>query len=66
MNENATRREPGDSKEYFLRAEGITKVYSDGTVALHEATLEIHPREIVGLLGENGAGKLFRAWDWGL
>jgi len=43
--------------EYFLRGEGITKVYSDGTVALKEATLEIHPSEIIGLLGENGAGK---------
>ncbi|MFC2106111.1 ABC transporter ATP-binding protein [Candidatus Bipolaricaulota bacterium] len=42
---------------FFLRAERITKVYSDGTVALKEASLEIHPHEIIGLLGENGAGK---------
>lgn len=42
---------------YYLRAEGITKVYSDGTVALKEADLEIHRGEIIGLLGENGAGK---------
>jgi len=42
---------------YFLRADRITKVYSDGTVALKEASLEIHSHEIVGLLGENGAGK---------
>jgi len=42
---------------YFLRAEGITKIYSDGTVALKEASLELHGHEIVGLLGENGAGK---------
>jgi simple sugar transport system ATP-binding protein len=41
----------------FLRAEKITKVYSDGTVALKEATVDIHKGEIVGLLGENGAGK---------
>ncbi|MEW5826604.1 MAG: ABC transporter ATP-binding protein [Candidatus Bipolaricaulota bacterium] len=47
---------PRDS-DYLLRAEGITKVYSDGTVALREATLEIHSHEVVGLLGENGAGK---------
>ncbi len=56
MNENTAPKEPGDSG-YLLRAEGITKVYSDGTVALHEATLEVHSREIIGLLGENGAGK---------
>ena len=42
---------------YYLRAEGITKVYSDGTVALKEATIDIHSYEIMGLLGENGAGK---------
>ncbi|MBU0595806.1 ATP-binding cassette domain-containing protein, partial [Candidatus Bipolaricaulota bacterium] len=48
----------GSSKDgYFLRADRITKVYSDGTVALKEASLEIRPNEIVGLLGENGAGK---------
>jgi len=41
----------------YLRAEGITKVYSDGTVALRVADLEIHSHEIIGLLGENGAGK---------
>jgi len=49
-----------DSKkrnDYFLRAEGITKVYPDGTVALKKVDLEIHPQEILGLLGENGAGK---------
>ena len=42
---------------FFLQAERITKVYSDGTVALKEASLEIHSHEIIGLLGENGAGK---------
>jgi ABC-type uncharacterized transport system ATPase subunit len=42
---------------FFLKADRITKVYSDGTVALKEASLEIRPHEIVGLLGENGAGK---------
>jgi simple sugar transport system ATP-binding protein len=46
-----------ESDGYFLRAEGITKIYSDGTVALKEADLEIRPYEILGLLGENGAGK---------
>jgi len=49
-------RTPAEN-DFFLRAEKITKVYSDGTVALKEASLEIHPHEIIGLLGENGAGK---------
>jgi simple sugar transport system ATP-binding protein len=57
MNEHVAPGNAGSSDGYFLRAEGISKVYSDGTVALREATVEIHPREIVGLLGENGAGK---------
>jgi len=42
---------------YYLQAEKITKIYSDGTVALKEASVEIRSREIIGLLGENGAGK---------
>ena len=50
-----TKDEP--VSDYYLRAEGITKVYSNGTVALKEADLEIHSGEIIGLLGENGAGK---------
>ncbi len=57
MNRHVVPGNAGNSNGYLLRAEGITKVYSDGTVGLRAATVEIHPREIVGLLGENGAGK---------
>jgi len=53
MNDQSAPSETG----FFLKADRITKVYSDGTVALKEASLEIRPHEIVGLLGENGAGK---------
>ncbi len=42
---------------YLIRAEGISKIYSDGTIALRDVDLEVRPREILGLLGENGAGK---------
>jgi len=54
---NQAAPEPGADGAYFLRAEGITKVYPDGTVAVRDVDLEIRPQEILGLLGENGAGK---------
>lgn len=47
----------GNVDGYYLRAESITKIYSDGTVAVRDVTMELHSSEIVGLLGENGAGK---------
>jgi ABC-type uncharacterized transport system ATPase subunit len=47
----------GSQDGYYLRAEKITKAYSDGTVALRKIDLEIQPHEILGMLGENGAGK---------
>jgi len=57
MTELAANAGAKKEQEFLLRAEKITKVYSDGTVALKEASVEIHRSEIVGLLGENGAGK---------
>lgn len=41
----------------LLEARKITKVYPDGTVALHGVDLAVRPGEVHGLLGENGAGK---------
>lgn len=39
-----------------LRATGITKTYG-GTVALRDAGIDVLPGEVLGLVGENGAGK---------
>ena len=39
-----------------LRVEGLCKRFGD-TYALRGVTLEVLPREVVGLVGENGAGK---------
>lgn len=41
----------------MLRAEGLTKVYEDGTVGLDHLDLEVGRGEILCLLGANGAGK---------
>ncbi len=42
--------------EVILRLENVTKVYS-GTVALKQASIDIHKGAVNVLVGENGAGK---------
>lgn len=44
------------SQENDLRAEGLTKFFSNRPV-VHDVTLHIKKGEVVGLLGPNGAGK---------
>ncbi len=39
-----------------LRVEGVSKAFP-GLKALDDVSIEIRPREVVGLIGENGAGK---------
>ena len=40
----------------LLRAEGLTKSYGNRTV-VNQVSFEVNDGEIVGLLGQNGAGK---------
>lgn len=40
-----------------IRIIGLTKIYSNATVALKELSMNIYENEITVLLGENGAGK---------
>lgn len=37
--------------------EKVTKIYSDGTIALEEATISIEPKEFISIVGHSGAGK---------
>lgn len=41
----------------MLEVKAVRKVYDNFHVALHDVSVNIHPGEIIGLLGENGAGK---------
>ncbi len=41
----------------ILKADGLTKRYEDGVLALDHLNLEVRPGEIYCLLGANGAGK---------
>lgn len=40
----------------LLRVEGVSKSFP-GVLALQDVSLEVHPGEVLGLVGENGAGK---------
>ena len=45
-----------EKKDHTIELEGITKEFS-GFVALNDISTRIHSGEMIGLIGENGAGK---------
>lgn len=49
------------SEDYVLELEHIRKEYS-GVIALKNVTLQLRCGEILGLIGENGAGKSTMFW----
>jgi ribose transport system ATP-binding protein len=47
---------PDPAQLPFLSLRGISKSYP-GVLALSDLSIDIHPGEVIGLVGENGAGK---------
>ncbi|MGC8961348.1 MAG: ATP-binding cassette domain-containing protein, partial [Candidatus Bathyarchaeia archaeon] len=43
--------------EDVIRAEGLTKVFNKGLVAVDHISFDVRKGEIFGFLGPNGAGK---------
>ena len=53
---NGAAPPPADPAELALRVRGV-RVRFGGVIALDEPDIDVHPGEIVGLIGTNGAGK---------
>ena len=46
-----------DSPRAMLEAEGLSKRYEDGKLALDSLSLQVWPGQVYAMLGGNGAGK---------
>jgi energy-coupling factor transport system ATP-binding protein len=57
----APRRERPVDAAPALRARGVTVRHGD-VVAVHDVDLDLHPGEVVGLMGRNGSGKSSLLW----
>ncbi|MEO6014432.1 MAG: sugar ABC transporter ATP-binding protein [Devosia sp.] len=56
MTANAAASSVAASTEVFLKLSGLRKSYP-GVLALADFSMDVRPGEIIGLVGENGAGK---------
>src|SRR5688500_10524592 len=56
MVQSEPARPDESSRPPLLRVERVTKSFP-GVLALQDVSLEVHPGEVLGLVGENGAGK---------
>src|SRR5215212_5944983 len=56
MVQSEPARPDESSRVPLLRVEQVTKSFP-GVLALQDVSLEVHPGEVLGLVGENGAGK---------
>src|SRR3954447_21562497 len=56
MVQSEAARPDESARPPLLRVERVTKSFP-GVLALQDVSLEVHPGEVLGLVGENGAGK---------
>jgi ABC-2 type transport system ATP-binding protein len=57
LDQRSTEPRGAAPPEAVIRADGLRKVYRDGTVAVDRLDLSVHRGEVLALLGPNGAGK---------
>ena len=55
--ENVYKDLSSDKNSVKLKAENISKQYAKGNFSLSKMDVELHPSQIIGLVGENGNGK---------
>lgn len=51
------KEKQSESQEALIKVEGLSYMYTDGTVALRDIDFQIFPSDFIAILGGNGAGK---------